>query len=206
MVKLNGRGEAFIAAAIGSTGSGKSYWVKSQVREAAPSRLLVWDPQEEYGGLDFGKIYTDRLALIRAVAKAPTFRAIYRPGDKLSQYGPRFDWFCRLVYALGNCTAIFEELADVTEPSRAPDSWSVITRKGRHKALRVYATSQRPAKVDKDFFGNATLIHCGRLNYAEDQRVMAAVLGVPPAKLAGLPDKAFIERNVLTGAISEGKL
>jgi hypothetical protein len=198
---------ASIAAAIGASGSGKSLWVKQQLAKAKPRRLIVWDPQGEYG--DHGEVFTDRSRLLEAVAAAGArgeLRAVYRPGDELSRYADRFGWLCQLVYAWGACSFVVEELADVTRPSWAPDHWSVITRKGRHRALRVVAASQRPASVDKDFFGNCTLIHCGRLNYAADVKVMADVLGVPQGDLIGLAPLDWIERDMQTGKTRRGKL
>lgn len=195
---------ASIVAAIGASGSGKSAWIKQGLATARPARLLVWDPQGEYA--EFGTVYADRVKLLDAVAKAPGFKVIYQPGDRASEYPARFDWFCRLAYALGDLALVVEELADVTEPSRAPDGWSVVTRKGRHKKLRVLAASQRPASVDKDFFGNCTLIHCGRLNYEADLRTMANVLRVKPEELAALPGLSYIERNMQTGESRTGRL
>ncbi len=201
---MSAANRASIVAAIGATGSGKSAWIKQGIARAKPKRLLIWDPQGEYG--EFGDVYSDRAALLDHVAHAKAFRVVYRPGDKLSTYKPRFAWFCKLAYALGNATVILEELADVTEPSWAPDDWSVITRKGRHKGLRVIAASQRPASVDKDFFGNCTLIHCGRLNYGGDVKCMARVLGVPDAELLALPELAYIERDMQSGELRRDAL
>ena len=195
---------ASIVAAIGASGSGKSAWIKQQLAERPPSRLLVWDPQGEYG--KFGRVFTDRVKLIGYVRAAPEFAAVYQPGDRLSEYAARFDWLCRLAYALGDLVLVVEELADVTTASWAPDSWSVVTRKGRHKALRIVAASQRPAKVDKDFFGNCTLIHCGRLNFRPDLVTMAGVLGVEVERLGALPELAYVERNMASGATREGTL
>lgn len=195
---------ASIVAAIGATGSGKSAWIKQGLAARRPPRLLAWDPQGEYAA--HGVVYRDRVKLLDAVARAPTFAAIYQPGDRLADYPARFDWLCRLAYALGDLVLVVEELADVTAPNRAPDAWSVVTRKGRHKALRVVAASQRPASVDKDFFGNCTMIHCGRLNYAPDLKCMADVLAVPVAQLGQLAPLAYIERDMLSGQTRAGRL
>lgn len=195
---------ARVVAAIGTTGSGKSLWLKQGLAAKMPARLLVWDPQGEYSA--FGRTYVDRAALLADVRAAKSFAAIYQPGDRISLYAKRFAWFCRLAYALGRLSFVVEELADVTTPSRAPDAWSVITRKGRHKALSVYATTQRPASVDKDFFGQCTLVHCGRLTYAGDLATMSGVLGVSRDQIAGLGDLAYIERDIRTGERREGVL
>lgn len=196
---------ASIVAVIGASGSGKSLWIKRQLKRANDARLLIWDPQGEYAA--FGRVFTDRAALVDAIrAGCGRFRAVYQPGDRATLYPARFDWFCRLAYAIGNLTLIVEELADVTTPQRAPDAWSVITRKGRHKGLRIVAASQRPAGVDKDFFGNCTLIHCGRLVFDNDVRTMARVLSRPDADLVALAPLAFIERDMTTGETRTGAL
>lgn len=197
---------ASIVAAIGATGSGKSLWVKQGIQSNKPARLLIWDPQGEYA--EFGQVFTNGQRLFDHVARAKKFAAVYQPGDLLSLYEARFDWFCKLAYALGDLLMVVEELADVTEPSHAPDSWSVITRKGRHKKLRVVAMSQRPASVDKDFFSNCTMIHCGRVLYSEDVKTMARVLGngVSQTEIQAMAQLEFIEKNMLTGELRRGKL
>lgn len=189
---------ASVVAAIGATGSGKSAWIKQGLKGAPAARQLIWDPQGEYG--EFGEVFTDRVKLVDACSRRNArFSLVYRPGDQVSTYALKFDWLCQLAYLLGDLRLVVEELADVTEPSRAPDSWSVVTRKGRHKKLRVIAASQRPANVDKDFFGNCTLVHCGRLNHAADAKVMAGVLNVPHDQIMNLAPLEFIERNMHSG-------
>lgn len=201
--------QAQVIAAIGATGSGKSAWVKQGLKSKPPKRLVIWDPQGEYS--EFGRSFTDLRQLHAAVIagcgpKAQGFRVVFRPGDVRATYASRFDWLCRLVYAVGDLTFVVEELADLTEPSRSPDSWSVLCRKGRHKRLRIVAASQRPASVDKDFFSNCSFIHCGRLNYDRDVSVMGNVLGCKPADVAALKNLEWIERDMLTGAVRRGAL
>lgn len=197
------RNTAFIAAVIGASGSGKSAWIKQQLRQGRPARLLVWDPQAEYA--DFGQVYFDRAALLSDLLAAKKgFRAVYQPGDRPSLYADRFGWLCKLSYGWGECALVVEELADVTRPSWAPDGWSIVCRKGRHRGLRVFGASQRPASVDKDFFGNATLVHCGRLNYEADLRTMGNVLCIAAAELQTLKPMEWIERDMATGATRKG--
>lgn len=193
---------AAIVAAFGASGSGKTLRIKAGLAAAKPSRLLVWDPQGEYQA--HGRTYTDRARLLANVRSAESFRAVYQPGDRLDLYAERFEWFCRLAYALGNLRLVVDELADVTTPSKAPAAWSVVTRKGRHRGLVVVVASQRPAGVDKDLFSQCTHVSCGRLNFARDLAVMGEVLDVDPARLKALPDLAYIERDMRTGATREG--
>jgi hypothetical protein len=207
-----------MTAAIGAADSGKSALIVGGLKAKAPARLIVWDPHRDYSR--FGQVFDEgadrraRLKLIDNIALAKTFSTIYQPGDQRKTvvvmangkprerdlYAERFDWLCRVVYSLGNLVFIVEELADVTSPQSAPDSWSVLTRQGGHRGLKIIATSQRPASVDKDFLGNCTLIHCGRVLLAPDQRTMANQLGMPdPKVLATLRDFEFYQRNMKTG-------
>jgi hypothetical protein len=201
------KGNASIVAAIGASGSGKSLWIKRQLEAGRPRRLLIWDPQAEYG--DHGQIFTDRAALADAcIAAGPRgqLAAVYRPGNRLSDYPTRFDWFCRLAYAWRNCTLVAEELGDVTKPGWAPDGWGLVTRKGRHAGMKLIGAAQRPAVIDKTFFGLATLIHCGRLNYAGDVKVMADVLQIAGDDITGMKPLEWIERNMQTGQTRRGTL
>ncbi len=206
-----------MTAAIGAADSGKSALILNGLKAKHPPRLIVWDPQRNYSR--FGQVFDEdrdrkaRVKLLDDISREKTFSTIYQPGDQQrvievvngkkkerDLYGERFTWLCRLVYSLGDLVFIVEELADVTTPQSAPAAWSLLTRKGGHRGLRIIGTSQRPASCDKDFLGNATLIHCGRVLLAPDQRVMANQLGLSdPAALASLRDLEFYQRNMKTG-------
>ena len=68
---------------------------------------------------------------------------------------------------------------------------------GRHRPhlLTIIGTSQRPAQVDKDFLGNADVIHCGRLVAKGDSQAAAEVLGVDRRELMQMADLHWIERR-----------
>lgn len=207
------RNQANIIAVMGASGSGKSAWIKQQLRRGNPPRLLIWDPQDEFG--DFGRPISDMRELIASVRggiEENAFRLVYRPGHSFSTYGKKFDVFCELGYAVGDCCAVVDELGDVTEPSRAPDGWSVLSRKRRHRGLTLFGAAQRPANIDKDFIGNCSLVHCSRLSYETDIKVMANALGVAVNDVRDMqadPDTGnfdFIERNMQTGQVRRAKL
>lgn len=193
-----------IVAAVGATGSGKSAWVKQQLRAARPARLLVWDPMDEYSAFarpgSLHKLYTLRPA---------AFRVRIVPGtSEPGRLRALFDATCRVAFELGNLTFVADELGDVTGPSpdQVPPQWSAIVRKGRHRALVVYGLIQRPALVDKIFWSNATVIHAGRVNFANDVSTLAEVLCVPRAEVQALKPLEWIERSMDTGQISRGML
>lgn len=197
---------------IGASGSGKGVSVRALLKERKPPRLLVWDPLNEYGG--FCKVRTNDVAVMARAANQAAFSVAFFPGNKVKDFAPAFERFCRVAWSAGNCMVLVEELSDVTTPSLAPPLWAQLTRKGRHRGLQLVACTQRPAKIDKDFLGSATYVRCFTLRYPEDQRAMAAVLGVPTDQVAGLTtiqgEKAtvirYIERDYLAGAAKEGQI
>lgn len=201
--------QASIVAVVGASGSGKSLSIKQAIARRPPARLLVWDPMREYA--DVGTVTESLAELFAAVMADPTtprrsFRLVYRPPSDRETAARAFGALCRVAMIAPRTTLIVEELALVTSPSWAPPGWREATLTGRHQGLRIIAASQRPASVDKDFFGNATRIRCGRLNYDSDLRTMSNVLGVSRDELRDLPPLAYVERDMTTGALSRGVL
>lgn len=199
--------KAQILAFIGASGSGKSQSIKQAIRKARPRRLLVWDRMREYEG--HGEAFTRLSELHDAVMTEPnkpraTFKARFLPAGDRELVTRAFNGFCWLGYAIGNCALVVEELALVTTASYAPHWWREATLTGRHQGLTIMASSQRPASVDKDFFSNATLIRCGRLNYENDIRTMSNVLHVDRKEISNLPELHYIERDMRTGETRRG--
>lgn len=196
---------ANILGYIGSSGAGKSASLKAALREARHARVLIWDPQDEYGHIagQATGVVAKLLELVQAAGRGP-FCIRFLPSSDLKTAARQFDAFCRIAYAAGHCAVVGEELAFVTSASKAPPGWSMINLKGRHKGLTIYGTTQRPARVDKDFFGNCTRIRCGRLNYATDQKTMADVIGVPVEAIGALLPLQYLEKDMATGNVVWG--
>lgn len=196
---------ANILGYIGAPGSGKSSSLKAALKLARHARLLVWDPMDEYSMLAAhatGSV-AELLRLVQAAGRGG-FSIRFHPSSDLKVAATQFDAFCRIAYAAGQCAIVAEELAFVTKASHAPPGWSQLNLKGRHKGVTIYGTTQRPAKVDKDFFGACTRIRCGRLNFANDQKVMADVLGVPIAAIGALLPLQYFEKDMATGQVVWG--
>jgi len=198
--------EARIWAVIGASGSGKSAFVKSVLLKpaAARARLVVWDYMREYDGLTTAQV-EDIPALVEAV-RGKRFAVAFRPSFDGKLRARQFEHFCRVGYALGACTVVVEELAFVTMPSFAPPAWSMVTCTGRHKGLTVIGCSQRPAQIDKNFLGNCSTVHCGRLNDVNDVRVMARCVGAAESDLRALAPLEWIERDMATGETRRGRV
>lgn|SRR5574340_710014 len=201
--------EADITAYIGASGSGKSAAMKQRIAAAKPSRLMVWDPQGEYAPLFRVRPIKAMKDVHAALMRAGTGPAllVFDPAPDPKVMVDQFDAFCTLAYAAGGgMWLLAEELSDVTTAGWAPGGWSMVSRKGRHKGMTVLGATQRPAAVDKHFFGNASRVRCGRLNYDADVRTMGNVLRVPHEDIGNLQPLEYIERDMKTGVTTRGKL
>lgn len=193
--------EAKSWAVLGASGSGKSAFVKYTALRKRPRRLLVWDFKREYA--EFGTV-TESIVDACDLTAGKTFAVVFQPAMDSKRRAVQFDQFCRLAYALGNLTLVVEELAFVTQPSWAPDAWKMMTCTGRHQGIHIIGTSQRPAQIDKDFLGNATMIQCGRLQDKNDVRVLANLLFLQPAEIVTLGNLEYWQRDAGTGTAKRG--
>ena len=201
---------AEIVAVIGASGSGKSTWLKTAFLKPAARRrrLLVWDFKREY--LSAGIVTAAHSSIADLVegikAGGGRFALAFLPDFDPKRRARQFDRFCRAAYALGDLVMVVEELSFVTTASYAPPAWSMVTCTGRHEGLTVVGTSQRPAQVDKNFFGNCTLIHSHRVQDANDVRVMSSALDVPASELRGLAQFSFVERDMQAAELRRGRV
>lgn len=166
---------AHCVAILGKSGSGKSTIVKRRLAKENPKRLVIWSPDEDidnYKNLTGGLVVRTIPELI-AVIKKPMFKVTFWCSMEDKTRRAQFNYFCELIFAVGNCTALFEELAGVTTPSFAPTAWKVLSTRSRKKGVLLYGTSQRPAQIDKDFLGNTSEIYIGALKYPNDRKACA---------------------------------
>lgn len=174
-----------VEAFIGGTGSGKGVSINARLRELAPSRLLLWDPRDEYG--KHAPKVQRLTALVAAMKKAKggPVRLRFVPGGD-ADLREAFGMVCKLAFAAGDLVFVAEELSDVTDASRAPPAWRQVITQGRHQGLHVIGAAQRPALIDKTFLGNCTYVRCFALRYAEDRRAMARAMDVPQDRIDAL--------------------
>lgn len=191
--------KANIVAVMGGSGSGKSTFVKRELKRLKPKRLIIFDILHEYS--EFGTP-TNSLAIAVSMAHQKQFKIIYQPSSH--DLKKKFDLICKLAFTVGEVVYVVEELNRVTDPKKAPADWQDCTSRGRHKAMSIYGVSQRPAGVDKDFFSNATKIRTGRLNFAADIKTLANVLMVEKDEIAMMKPLEYIEKDMNTHQITRG--
>lgn len=197
-------GEASIRAYVGGSGFGKSLSVNAYLRRQNPGRLMVWDPQDECA--EIAKKADSLTELVR-LSNAVRYRLRYVPPSWATkkELAERFATFCSIAYARDGGTVYVEELSGVTTPSHAPPAWRQLCVRGRHKGLTVIGCAQRPAQVDKDFFGNCTVIRCfGGLREPADAEKMARVLRIASRDIDSLRPREYFEKDFIGNILRSG--
>lgn len=197
--------DANIYGVMGSTGSGKSAWVKQALMKKSMKRVAIWDYKREYGP-DYADIITENLGqAVRAMARG-TFRVAFRPSFNDKTRAQQFNVFCKAVWHAKNTFCLVEELAMVTTPQRAPEGWKQLTCTGRSEGITIVGLSQRPAQVDKDFFDNCTELHCGFLAGSNSRKTMAQEMDITEAEITALGPLEYVHKKLRTKEISFGKV
>lgn len=203
-VRREKRPDGTLYAVAGASRSGKTAWIAQRV--AREQRLLVWDyPKGEWGIKLRCRRVTDFRELAQLVVPgAPPARLAFARRSETAEQD--FAAFCRIawVYVVAHgAPLVVEETASVTHPGKAPAPWGNIIRMGLGYGSDIYAVTQRPAESDKTALGNATVVHCGRLQIPDDRATMARYLDVPVADISALRPLQFIERHA-SGALVRG--
>lgn len=185
---------------MGGTGSGKSYYIKSQLKKAR--RVLVFDPDDEYGEIAGMQTAYTASELLRLVTLAGSSKALK---VRFVANGVKaFDFVCATSFVWANHVLVVEELADVTTPSKASDNWGKVLRRGRKRGIKIMAASQRPAEADKTIFTQVNKLRCGRLDGEGDIRRVANNMQCDANLIMNLRPLDFIEFDRKTGALIAG--
>lgn len=171
----------------------------------------MWDGAAEWHCKVPGMVRVDRLTelaeLVRADLRGEAPTRIAYAGMVSPDH---FRTWCALAWvwirAHQRGVIVVEELSDVTTPGKAPAAWGAILRKHRHTKGAVYGLTQRPAESDKTIVGNATVIHCGRMNLESDELYMAKLLRVPLEEVERLGDLDYLERDMRTRELTRGRV
>lgn len=189
----------------GATRCGKSTKVKALVSK--DRRISCWDPEAQWCELPGWVKVTTRRALAEALNRPGLMKVAYVVEKNLKE---EFDYWAKATFHagryVGGLTAIGEELADVTQPGKAPDGWGILVRRGLKRAITIYAISQRWSEADKTAFGNATAYILFRQSSGDDIKYLARKATIPVEELTGLQQFEFIEKCAITGTTSKGKL
>lgn len=195
--------DATVELFIGFKGMGKSSAMFAASAEA--ERRFFWDPMREHEDADFTvRSAAEALEVISALGVTPaTVR--WLPRGNLRQ---QFENFCIAAMGWGelmpngeSVSVLVEELARVTGWGKAGDLWGHVVSECRHWHLKVYATAQRTAEIDKTIVGGISRICLFWMPLKRDRLAAAADLEIPLEELDrlapvnGVPTFEFIETD-----------
>tara|TARA_B100000446_G_scaffold185938_3_gene211047 strand:+ start:4173 stop:4862 length:690 start_codon:yes stop_codon:yes gene_type:complete len=169
-------------ALIGASRSGKTQQALELIKGKKSG--LIWDVEEQYECDHRARTQKELVALVQQYGGK---RGVIAFTGRLSDFG----FFCKAAFIYVkicahrgvNSFAVFEETADVTNPSKAPDEYGILLRRGLKYGVDIIAITQRPAESDKTAVGNASMVHICRLQLPTDIRYVARMTGVPEKTL-----------------------
>lgn len=198
--------DGVITAVVGGTGSGKTWWLKENIKPF--DRQIIWDIEGQYTE-GTTPVYT-KSELVRAIQK-PNIKISYQPStlEDFNYWARCAFTFAQIGADLGLKTCIVaEEIADVTSPAKAPQWWGMLLRRGRKYGAHIYGVTQRPPESDKTLFGLCGVIHCAALQRVDDRKYMAKELDIDVEQLKALDwvKLEFIHKDMKTKQIKKGSM
>lgn len=193
--------EAEIFGFFGSTGSGKTHALRTQLESMDKRQTLVWSPKEldkdglpldDYAGWLKCARYTNLPEL--RIAMRNGLDVVYIPRLDRDRDTEEFDFFCELAMDRTPCTFIVEEAHTVTKPNGGTPNWKIANLMGRASGLRILVSSQRPAGIDKEFYSGISHAWCGRQNFEDDAKTTAKLVLAKPEQILQLKQREALTR------------
>lgn len=211
MATSNGNAQqAKVEGIFGATGCGKTFELLKRLRKKKRRRTLIWSPKEaidNYAGFYQGSVKVSTVREVLAIVDAAgtgEFHIVFEPRLNRKLDTEQFDVVCRILKAARDVTVVVDEMHTVTLPTWSPDGWNQLVMMGRGYGVEIFGLSQRPASVDKNFFGNLSRLRVGRVNSEGDVKTLANALCVPADQVRELSGYMWIERDMLTGKTTRG--
>jgi hypothetical protein len=177
----------------GASRSGKTAYAVKHYGSA--TRALAWDPEDQWAKLPGWTRHTNASTFAAAAMQPGAGRHAFVPGPMIPMQ-TAFDFVCQCMFAAvdrhGATVCIAEELADVTNPAKAPTHWGLLLRRGLKRGAIVLAISQRWAESDKTALGNASCFVIFRQSSADDVKYLARKTRVPAAEIDSLKPLEFV--------------
>ena len=206
--------DAELTAIFGRRGCGKSTICKALLKSR--SRVVVFDPCDEYSAGRGWVRVTSRKALAEAIAKriSKGFKIAYVPpeGDHIEA----LHWVAEIIWRAGeggrnrHITLVIEE-ANMALPKHAlPRDRSAAKRlilQGRHRGIEMIAVTQRPSLLSSDFIGNCATIYAFAVSDVNDVDTISRYMGRErKAEIAAQVSFKFLRREngqICTGATTK---
>lgn len=163
--------EAIVEVVFGKRGCGKSFLTREYILPKH-KRIIVYDVQEEYNtGII---IYTmdDLKKFLLSSYKNDTFSIVFR-----QLTNDNFSDLCEIVYLLGNCLFIVEELDQVASTYYNDMNFQTVLKRGRHQNVSFVGVSQRPFGIHRTITSQAKRIYSFSQTEPRDVQYLTSYLG-----------------------------
>jgi len=178
---------------FGMRGCGKSHLAR-EIAELFPRKIII-DPMSEYKG-DFVVSDFNNFAKILKTEiiqkNNQKYTVVFRPSPHIKSTDSLFDSLMRLVFELGNCLVLIDEVQLFSNPHFLPHYLKNILMIGRHRGIAVMAITQRPAQINKAILAQSAHIFCGQLHEKNDILHVADFINIEKNKLVTLGKRKFI--------------
>ena len=176
---------------LGTGGSGKTTLALAHLG-AFPRTLIVDTTGQD--ALGRGARVTDnaaRLVQLLQEHRAEPCRITWRPAtDDL------FEWGNRVAWAAGDLAVLWDDADLFMGPQRLPPMSRQLWNMGRHRGVRVFITSRRPAAVSRDCTANLARAAVFRMQDPADVRWLRGFLdqaGAERSRALDFPAHEYIE-------------
>lgn len=140
---------------LGMGGSGKTFLALHQAALTS-NRVLIFDPNGEDQNAAGAHVVTERRQLLELLVRPGPVRVCWRGvhhAESEEELEAAFDWANRCAWAAGNLVLVWDE-ADRLTGGRLRGKAYAIVHSGRHRDLRLFTCSRRPAGLPRDLTGN----------------------------------------------------
>lgn len=203
---------------FGASGSGKTVYVKKQI--ANRSRMIIFDPQDEYG--DVAQVRTESIDHVRELMaqKWPNFSIRFVP--KAGKEPKQLSKLCRLLIAaqdpmrqrsmnkpfVGQGIILVVDELNLCFPVHSGHTkcagFAEVCSRGRHYGIHVYGLSQRIAEVATRFRGNCSEMVILRQQGKTDLKTAADTIGADQKEVATLKNLDYLTER--QGVRSKGRI
>lgn len=175
----------------------------------AERRLLVFDPKGKWAELDHCRAILSRAELFKVARQGlpGRFAFISQSRADFGYWAEACYWWGRVAKFNGDRSVVVaEELSAFTSPGKAPTGWHLLLTQGLEFSIDIWALVQRPAESDKTCIGNATKLRAFAMTRAADCEYLARELDCEAREISALKPLAYIERDMLSGRTSRGRV
>lgn len=164
--------EKKIILIFGKRGSGKSYLAGKLIENE--QRLVVFDTMSEYkNGVVFGTETREQCWNFWKKVYYKNFRFIYQPIKPDAE----IEMIAELVYTLGNCCFLVEEIDCYCNAYQISDNFAAIIQRGRHNNITLIGITQRPYGIHRLLTSQAKEIYIFNTNEPRDREYLRTLLG-----------------------------